>query len=212
MIGSADPSADDAAEKADTAADGAADTAEGAAEDAKQEVQFEGALEANDEGQIVDESQNVIATLPDDEKEKLGDSKIEGLDPEGNVLGEDQQVLAKADLAEGVLADAKEQKPQFEAPLEVKEGSLVDATGKTIATLSKEEAEKVGDQEVADINAQGELQDKEGNGTSCSLQWAHGPTVVHVVSFEVFRRPACQRLKSPYHTLPWTSEGLKRTS
>lgn len=119
-------------------------------------------------GSVVDQEGDVL----DDEGNVIG-----GAEPNDDNIAEpaegaaDQAEGAK-DQAEGAADEAKETaegdlsqvKPKFEGLLKAdKDGNLKDEAGNTIATLQPDELKKLGDQEIADIDADGNLLDKDGN-------------------------------------------------
>lgn len=94
----------------------------------------------------------------------------DNVEDKGDVVGEassdEKQPVPTVDEEGGAgqaLDKANETKPDFTGPLSVDEdGKVKDADDRTIANVSEEEAKKLEGSEIADIDASGNLMNKEG--------------------------------------------------
>lgn len=97
---------------------------------------------------------------------QAGDNAEDKGDFVGEASSDEKQSVPPVDEeggADQALDKVNETKPDFTGPLSVDEdGKVKDADDRTIANLSEEEAKKLEGSEIADIDASGNLMNKEG--------------------------------------------------
>lgn len=156
-----------------------ADTQDEAAEDAGGEVQGAKDDIAGHVGKVgkgaksnVTENEEPVGQVgqgkpqPDAAVSQAGDNAEDKGDFVGEASSDEKQSVPPVDEeggADQALDKVNETKPDFTGPLSVDEdGKVKDADDRTIANLSEEEAKKLEGSEIADIDASGNLMNKEG--------------------------------------------------
>ena len=134
--------------------------------------QAEGALSLG-EGGLVDSTGKLIGQVPEELHDKLKDTPIKEISPEGQIIGEDGGILGKAippevsDAVEGAKDTAGDTLggvfPQVTGLLNVTDGNLFDETGKLIGHVPEELQSKLQDTPIKEITSEGELIGEKGD-------------------------------------------------
>jgi len=120
------------AQPLDNATDATGESKPDTASEATEKPALSGPFKIQDQGQVTDKHGKVIGKVEEEKVEALAGKEVENIDREGNVLGEDGNILGKVDFAESVENRLKEQAAKNPPDFSILEGKKINKLGKVV--------------------------------------------------------------------------------